>query len=743
MPEAQGLQVVVSDDDPPKVRTDPVTGTVETDQDDGSVVVELDKRRPPKEDEEDKFYRNLADEIDQQTLARIALEVYDGINADDESRKQYLAIRRRGMDFLGLEIKEPRANVGDTSAAVEGMSVVTNPLLLEACLKGWANAQAELLPSDGPVKVEVEENIETQVDDDLAEALERDINHYLTTTATEYYPDTSHMLLWGVYFGGSGFKKIYRCPMRRRPVSESVDANDLIVSDTTKDLRSCARITHQISMRPSIFKRMQLIGAYRDVDVPQPTAQAPTEGQAAISQIQGTDPNKKRPEDQPYIVWESQCEIDLPEYAPGKFKNEAIPLPYLVTLDKESKQILAIRRDWREDDEDCQRKRLYVKYPYVPGPGFYGTGLLNILGNSSAAMTAAWRETLDAGMFANFPSGLIVKSAARQNTSDFRLAAGTFAPVEVPSGVPIGNMIMPTPFKDVTPGILALMDKITQQCAPLGGVADIPSAEGVANVPVGSMAMQVEQASKVMAAAHKGMHQAQGEEIRCIIELFREHPEDFWKNNTVCPPNYWNDQKFEQALNDCNLSPASDPNTPSHIHRVVKAVGIGQLFQIPIFAQIMDPREGLNRVLRALREDPEGLVLPPQPQQPAPPDPHLITAMANMKKADAAGQKAAADVSIAQTQNQTELQKVQGQKDIETVDLAKELIIHKGDQQREQQKTQLAAQQQQRDHSLGVAQHGLATQQAHHDAGMDMAEHALNVHEVMNPPQQNGTASAS
>src|SRR5262249_39318450 len=145
------------------------------------------------------------------------------------------------------------------SSAMEGISSVTNPLLLEACLKGWANARSELLPADGPVKVEVD-GTETQAEDGLADALERGLNHYLTKTATEYYPDTSHMLLWGTYFGGSGFKKVYRCPIRRRPVSESVDAKDLIVSDTTKDFRSCERITHQIPMRKAVMKRMMLLG---------------------------------------------------------------------------------------------------------------------------------------------------------------------------------------------------------------------------------------------------------------------------------------------------------------------------------------------------------------------------------------------------------------------------------------------------------------------------------------------------
>jgi hypothetical protein len=147
---------------------------------------------------------------------------------------------------------------------------------------------------------------------------------------------------------------------------------------------------------------------------------------AKIASMQGTAPTKDRPEDQPYKIWETQCELDLDEFIPqgSKFKGEGIPLPYLVSMDKDTREILAIRRDWDEDDAECARKRMYVKYPYVPGPGFYGTGLLNILGNASAAMTAVWREALDAGMFASFPAGFVAKLGTRQNTSDYRLSPG-------------------------------------------------------------------------------------------------------------------------------------------------------------------------------------------------------------------------------------------------------------------------------------------------------------------------------
>ena len=249
----QALNVVV-DDDTQTIRVDPDTGTVEHDQPDGGVVVRLDARKPKTEDAENEWFSNLVDDLGPDKLSTLAEQLIEEISADDNSRKQKLADIARGIELLGIKLEEPRSVAGD-GAAVEGMSTVTNPLLLEAVLKGWANAQAELLPASGPVKIR-DDGDESAAEDDLAESYERDMNHWFTTTAGEYYPDTSHMLLWGVYFGGAGIKKVYRCPMRRRPTSESVDVKDFIVSDATKDLRACGRITHQISMRPSVMKRI-------------------------------------------------------------------------------------------------------------------------------------------------------------------------------------------------------------------------------------------------------------------------------------------------------------------------------------------------------------------------------------------------------------------------------------------------------------------------------------------------------
>jgi len=750
MPEP--ISVVIEEDDN-STRVDPDTGALEVDQPGGGVVVNFNDHRK-KDDGDSDWTANLADDIDPMELARIANELLDAIDADDRSRQGHLQIVARGIGLLGLKLEEPKGTAGNSAATGDGgISSVTNPLLLEAVLKGWANSRAELLPAEGPVKIQVAPGDESGPQDELAEALERHMNYYMTVTASEYVPDTSHMLLWGTYFKGSGFKKVYRCPMRRRPVSESVDAKDFIVSDTTKDLKSCGRITLQIEMRPSVMKRMQLLKAYRKVDLTQPTSSTNVVGQK-IAGIQGTTTHNDRPEDQPYNLYETQCELDLEQYAPGKFKDEHIPLPYLVTIDKDSREILSLRRDWKEEDEECERKRMYIKYPYVPGPGFYGTGMLNILGNASAAMTGCWREALDAGMFASFPGGLIAEIAGRQNTSNFRPGIGEFVSVKTGNGK-ISDMVMALPYRDPTPGLMTMMDKIQAQADKLAGAAEIPASEGLANIPVGTMLAQIEQATKIMSAAHKDMHAAQAEEIELFIELFRDNPEDFWRTNKIAEKGYWNEQKFLQALDDHQLVPRSDPNTPSHLHRVMKAVAYTQIMTTPL-APYFSAKKVAEKICRALKDDPADMVIDPPPQ----PQGQDLAGMAKMVEAQAKQQTVQIKAAEVQGKGSLEQQKMESEKEVEGIRLQREEVIHRADMVREDHSHQVdmvkqgAEMQMQREqHQQGLqlehAKHGLAVQGQQHEMGLaeqaqqheqglaeDQQQHAQSVaeYQAMNPP---------
>lgn len=701
-----------------------VDGNLEIPTGDGGVVVQFNPKTADEDDGPEDlaaFYNNIAGKIGEGRLNTIAAELHEAIQADDQSRSESLSTRAKGMDLLGLQIQDPKS--GDGAAAMDGMSVVTNPLLLDAILKGWANAQAEFLPAEGPCKVEDFSTDASQEEDDLAEAFERDMNFYLTSIATEYAPETSHMLLWGTFFGGAGIKKVYMHPMLKRPTSEAIDVKDFIVSDATKDLKSCERITHQISMRQSVMKRMMMKGFYLDVVLTPPTPTPNVVGEK-IAEIQGIATAKARPEDQPYTLWETQCELDLDEFAPKEYRSKGIPLPYLVTMDKDTMQILAIRRDWKPEDEDCGRKRMYVKYPYVPGPGFYGTGLLNILGNSTAAMTAAWRISLDSAMLAAFPAFLIAKLAGRQNTSDMVLQPGTGTPIET-NGMPISDIVAQLPFHEAGPGMMALIDKIVEQSKAVGAAAEVQVGEGVANVPVGTMLAHIEMATKLMAATHKMMHGAQDEELGLIADLFREAPESFWRGNKTKSARKfgWTEGKLLQALDTVTLVPKSDPNIPSHIHRQMKAVALVELQSGPLGA-LMDATETLKRVLSAMREDTKGLIKTPAPP-PTQPSPEEIEAHAKLLTAQNKGKETEVKAEEIAQKGKLEEQEQAGEIQGKTIDLAKTIVAHKADQQKTAH-----------DQTMDRARHGLDVGKAAHSAAIDGHGAVLDTMEALKPEPQ-------
>jgi hypothetical protein len=631
---------------------------------DGSVAVDLS----PKVDEgENKHYDNLAMRMDQSELGRIGEQLIDAIEADDQSRAEWLQTRARGLELLGLKLEEPKGDVGSTSAPVEGMSVVRHPLLLESVLMAWANARAELLPADGPVKVK-DVGQRSPQSDELADCLEKDFNFYLTKKAKEYYPDTDRMLLMTV-FGGSGFKKVYMDPMRRRPVSESIDAQDLIVNNAATDLANAGRITQRIKMRPAIMKRMKFLGVYRDIELTPPTPQNSVVDLKEAN-IEGIDIQSTRQEDREHTIYECYCELDLDRFAPRHLRNKGLLLPYRVTIDKDSREILELRRNWDEDNEDCDPRTTFVHYPYIRGFGLYGWGLLHLLGNSASALTAAWREALDTGMFANFPGFLVAKLAARQQTNEMRVAAGSGVVVDT-QGMPINQAVMPLPYKDITPGLLGMMDKVTQAAQRVGGAAEIKVGEGKQDAPVGTTIALIEQATKVESAVHKNMHQAQSEEFELLLDLFREEPEAFWRGNKR-PATDWDKERFLAAVDTYGIVPVADPNTPSHLHRLMKATAVKQLQSAS--PALYDPKAVDLQVLKIMGwENPESLFAPPTMPAAQPPDPRMakVQVEAAAKMDELKTRAAIAQAEMIEKTKDRELKK-----QLAMIDLARTLAVH-------------------------------------------------------------------
>lgn len=638
--------VDVSDQDASTIVVDSATGAIITANDDGTVDVDTDPQPDQKSGTSVKAHdANLAEYVGDGNLKTLAEMLLEAIDSDNTNRSTWVSTRTRGMELLGLQLEPPRGDAGSSAAPLEGMSSVRHPLLLEACIRFQSNARGELLPADGPVKVRNDGGKTAQADD-LAEDLEDDFNHYLTVDAPEYYPDTDRAL-FETGFSGCSFKKVYNCPLRRRPVSESVDGADLIVPATATDLKTAPRITHRIMMQKSTLKRMQIVGAYRDIALSSQPTEDPTPVDQKKAQIDGQNISTIRPEDARYTIYECYTEVDPKDLGVDEANApDGLPLPYKITVNKDDRQVLEIRRNWEEDDKEFHAKSYFVKYPFVRAFGFYDIGLVNILGNATQALTAAWRIALDSGMFANFPGFIYSKAASRQVTNEFRIPPGGGLPIDT-GGLPLNQAVMPLPYKDVSSGMMAMIEHVEEVGQRLGGTADIQIGEGRQDAPVGTTIALIEQATKIVDAVHKRIHAAQAEEFQLLKERFQEDPEAFWRHNKS-PSRQWDAEKFLAALSQYDLIPVADPNSSSHMQRIMKAQALYQLAQAN--PTKFDQDAVYKRIFKMIGIDDGASLLVPSPPSGAQPPPDLklagqvqdnqvklqTTAMANQAKSQQA-----------------------------------------------------------------------------------------------------------
>ena len=642
------LQIIEGED---KEHANDDGDVLQIEHDDGSVTISIDGK--PLVDREERgpdgWYDNLVEDIDSGELSRISEDILSGIDDDIQSRIEWVDDRAQGIKLLGLKLEISGQGGSSDGAPVEGMSRVRHPLLLEAVLRFQANARSELLPTDGPVKIRNDNNNAQLQQDQLANALQRDLNHYLTTTASEYYPDTDRMLFM-LGFGGTSFKKVYFCPLRNRPASETVDADDLIVNNSATDLDNARRVTHRTYLKPSTVRRLQILGVYRDIDLTTPMEAKEDAIQRARKDQQGISQGSFRPEDRDREIYECYCELDIRGFEHRfKGKETGLQIPYRVTIDVSSREILSIARNFDEPTDDCvsplpEARKTFVKYTFVPGLGFYDIGLLHILGNTTNAITAAWREMLDAGMFANFPGFLIADSGLRQNTNIFRVPPGGGAPVKT-GGLPIQQAIMPLPYKEPGPALMSLVQNMAETGQRVGGTSELAVGEGRADAPVGTTLALIDQATKILNSVHKRMHAAQAEEFRLLVECFKEHPEAFWQRNR-CPAYQWDQETFLQALNDCDLVPQADPNTASQTQRMMKVMGLKQLQQGN--PSMYDPIAIDIAALQAMGwSNPQQFMVPPESMGATPPE--VLEKQAKIKieqqKADAQSMLAEATVA--------------------------------------------------------------------------------------------------
>jgi hypothetical protein len=689
------LNVDLSGDSDP---IDPKTATkIETE--DGGVVIYIGKPRRKKSDL--KFDDNLAETLPDSVLGGIADDLCERIAEDDLSRKEWLETRARGIELMGLKIEAMRSNGADGSAPLEGQSQVRATLLAEAVVRFGANAFSELCPSDGPVKVSEDTSAASLDLDDLADALEKDLNHYLTVIDKPWVPDTDAMLL-RVGLDGCVFKKVYHDPILRRPVSRAVFGEDLIVNNSATSTYDAGRMTHRLFMRPSIIKRMMLVGAWRDIELGDPGWPDKSEPTLASEEIGGVRKNDAmQREDRDHEFYESYCELDIEGFeheADGE--PDGLPLPYKVTVHRESRQIVEIRRNWREDDEMMLPKDYFVQFPFIRGFGFYGVGLSHLLGNLTNGITAAWREFVDAGMFANFPGLLVAKGTGRQNNNIFRIPPGGAAEIET-GGLPIQQVAMGLPYKSPDAVFVGFIQTLNQEGQRLGGTAEVMVGEGRQDAPVGTTLALIEQAIKPLLATHKRLCAAQSDELQLLVERFREDPEAFVRASRQGKPKQrpnpqqpsrlsWDEDKFLQAINENQIVTRADPNTASHIQRMLRNAALYQMAK--------DDPQAFNVVrIRTVCIRGIGFADPQQylNQNPTPPPPDpkaqadAVSAQADLIDAQAKAAQIQHDMQWGGTDAASDAQDRQNKLDVAKIGLQKEQLI--ADSQERQTNTRAQA----------------------------------------------------
>jgi hypothetical protein len=655
------------------VRYVPSVNKWEEDQDDGGVLIHSsDPRVATAERNEAEHDENLAETLSDSELNSIAVDLIDAIESDDASRAGWLEKRSRALTMLDLDMETAAAIAG--GSAPENISSVRHPMLLEASERFRSNALGELLPASGPMKVQ--DNAPSTIERNSAVmALEAACNVYLTDTATEYYPDTD-LMLFQLGWGGAGIKKGYHCPLRRRPVIESVDAKDIIVSNNATDFDNAPRITHVIPMDQDTMTLMQASGAYRDIPLTTPDDDA-TELDRKISGTQGIALGTDRPEDAMHTLWECHCQLvikGLPE------SDDGLPKPYKVVIEKTSQKILEIRRNWSDGALPTQKRRTFVLYGFAPMFGLWPYGLYHFLGSTVQAMTAAWRMVLDNGMFCNFPTFLYTKGATNNESPNFRPGPGQGIAIDCPSGK-LADSTMAVPFRPADPAFMAFISNIETAAQRLGGTVEAQVGEGNQQAPVGTTLAMLEQAQKIMSAVHKRCHRALKLELSMFRDLLREDPEALWRHRPDgnVPENA---QEIIAALNDYGFSPVSDPNTPTHMHRLMKTMGLMQ--RADTHPDRYDWQKVEAEGLRAIGWDnPEQFFAqqpPPGSQQPAAPDPAIVKAMSAVQAANIKAQSDEANRQIKlmemQSRERTETAKLQSQTAGKTLDIMHAVAVH-------------------------------------------------------------------
>ena len=522
----------------------------------GGMEIEID----PDAMDDDEFNKNLAEEMEDDLLQKLASDLIEDYEGDLSARRDWLDTYVDGLELLGLKLE-------DRSEPWEGACNVYHPLMTETLVKFQAETMTETFPAAGPVKTQIIGKA-TKEKEEAAERVKEDMNYQLTNVMTEYRPEHERML-WGLGLAGNAFKKVYYDPSLERQVSMYIPAEDLVVPYGASDLESAERVTHVMRKTKNELRKLQVAGFYRDEDLGEPSHDL-EEVEKKIAEKMGFNATT----DNRFKLLEMHVDLDLEGYEDeDEGEPTGIALPYVVTIERSTQTILSIRRNWNLDDTTKQKRQHFVHYGYVPGFGFYCFGLIHLIGAFAKSGTMILRQLVDAGTLSNLPGGFKTRGL-RIKGDDTPISPAEFRDVDVPSGT-IRDNILPLPFKEPSQVLNQLMNQIVEEGRRFASAADLKVSDMSANAPVGTTLAILERTLKVMSAVQARIHYAMRQEFKLLKGIIRDYTDDEYSYEPSEGDRYAKQSDYDKVT----VIPVSDPNAATMSQKVVQYQAVMQLAQ--------------------------------------------------------------------------------------------------------------------------------------------------------------------
>ena len=530
-------------------------------------------------EKEDPFYDNLAEDMDEDLLTEIASGLMEDFEGDLSARKDWLETYADGMELLGLKIE-------DRTEPWSGACGVYHPLLSEALVKFQSETVMETLPAGGPVKTKIigKETEETQA---AAANVAANMNYYIQEKMPEYRAEHERML-WGLGLAGNAFKKVYYDPSTDRPASIYIPAEDMVVPYGASSLDDAERVTHVMRKTENEVRKLQVSGFYKDVELDSPEGGYLDEIEKKIAENMGFSASS----DDRYKILEFHVDLDISGYEDKdeKGKITGIALPYIVTIERTSNTVLAVRRNWLEDDKQKLKRQHFVHYPYIPGFGFYAFGLVHLLGSFAKSGTSLIRQLVDAGTLSNLPGGFKTKGM-RVKGDDTPIQPAEFRDVDIPSGS-LKENIMPLPYKEPSQVLYNLMQSIVEEGRRFASIADLKISDMSSQSPVGTTLAILERTLKVMSAVQSRVYAAMKQEFQLLAKIIK----DDTPSSYAYEPSKGTPQVKRADYDMVEVIPVANPNSSTMAQKVVQyqtvmqlAASAPQIYDVPeLHKQMLD-----------------------------------------------------------------------------------------------------------------------------------------------------------